>query len=224
MKLKNNPKISFIGLSIGSDSSNESGIAMLDSDLNLIKSDKAYQLSELKNIIENFSMYAPAKNTVLCSDLPRNIMMLQGKWRIESKQTQVLTFNTINKGAKKSVWKKRFSDRGAELCKHFTEMGMEVYRFNSYFSINMLRLSPPYKSRMPAGCKFLQSIIEEKLLIKGIPSNLLPLPVMHSLIGAYTAWKIGNSEENVGYKQICVYKDVPVMSALELPCNSLKPL
>lgn len=213
MKSNNTEKFCFIGLAIGSDSSNESGIALIDRDLNLIKSDKAYQLSELRNIIKNFSMVAPMKNTILCADLPKNIMMLQGKWRIESKQTQVLTFNTIDKKNKKSVWQKRFSDRGAEMCKSFAEQGINVYRFNSYYTINMLRLYPPYKTRMPAGCKFLQSIIEEKLGISGIPSNLLPLPVLYSLIGAYIAWKIGTKGE-AGYKQISTYRDLPVVSAV----------
>ena len=216
MKLNDKQKFSFIGLSLGTDSSAESGIVVIDRDLNLIKSDKAYQLSELKTIISNFSNIAPLQHTILCVDLPKNVMMLTGKWRIESKQTQILTMNSTSAEIKKSPWKIRFSDRGSDLCNHFLEQGMDVYRYNSYFTINMLRLNPPYKTRVPAGCKFLQSIIEEKLGIKGIPSNLLPLPALLGLIGAYTGWKIAHSEENVGYKQIGVYKHIPVVSALNI--------
>ncbi len=215
MKLNDKKKFCFIGLSIGSDSSNESGIAVIDRDLNLIKSDKAYQLSELKTIIANFSLLAPPENTIMCVDLPKNIMMLNGRWRIESKQTQVLTSNTIDPG-KNPPWKKRYSDRGAELCNYFSALGMDVYRYNPYFTINVLRLNPPYRVRMPAGCKFLQSIIDEKLNIKGIPSNLLPLPVLLGLIGAFTGWKIATGEENVDYKQISAYKNMPVVSATRL--------
>lgn len=205
-----------MGLSIGSDSSSESGLVVLDRDLNLIKTDKAYQLSELKSIIQNFSTIASAKGTILCVDMPKNIMMLTGKWRIESKQTQVLTLNRIKHPEKKAAWKNRFSDRGGELCKHFETEGMEVYRYNPYFTINMLRLNPPYKSRVPAACKFLQSILEEKLKINGIPANLLPLPTLHAAIGAYIGWKIAHSEEQEGYRQIGEYKGLPIVSALSV--------
>lgn len=216
MKLSNTQKFCFIGVSIGSDSSNESGITVIDRDLNLIKTDKAYHLSELKAVIANFAELAPFQNTVMCVDLPRNIMMLNGKWRIVSKQTQILKLNrSITETRKTSVWKNRYSDRGAEICTHFAETGMDVFRYNSLFTINQLNLTPPYRIRMPAGCKFLQSIIDEKLGIQGIPSNLLPLPTMFALIGAYIAWKIGQSREDFGYRQISTYKNLPVVSALK---------
>jgi len=215
MKLNNKEKFCFIGLSIGPDSSNESGVSLIDRDLNLIKCDKAYQLSEIKLLITNFSRIAPSENIILCVDLPKNVMMLQGKWRIESKQNQILTMNSKDDSEKNSAWKKRYSDRGAELCTYFKEQGMDVFRYNSSFSINMLRLTPPYRIRMPAGCKFLQLIIEEKLGVTGIPSNLLPLPVLLSIIGAYTGWKMAASEGNTGFNQIGMYKKVEVVSALE---------
>lgn len=204
-------KFCFIGLSIGSAGSVESGVAVLDRNLNLIKTDKVYNLSEIKLLISNM---ASAENTILCVDLPKNIMMLTGKWRIESKQTQVFKMKNIEDNNKKALWKKRFSDRGSELCHHFRDTGMEVYRFNSAFSKTMLKLNPPYKSKSPAACKFLQNIIEEKLNIINIPSNLLPLPSLHAIIGAYTAWKVFDSEESVGYKQIGIHKDIPVISAV----------
>lgn len=203
-------KICFIGLCIGSAGSVESGIAVLDKKLNLVKTDKAYNLSEIKLMISNI---APPENTILCVDLPKNIMMLTGKWRIESKQTQVL--KNID-DSKKSLWKQRFSDRGSELCNAFKSAGMEVYRYNSSFTKTMLKLNPPYRSKSPAACKFLQNIIEEKLGIKNMPANLLPLPSLNAIIGAYVSWKISISEENKGYKQIGVHKDVPIISPVKL--------
>lgn len=201
-------KFCFIGLCIGSAGSLESGIAAVDRNLNLIKTDKAYNLSEIKLSITNI---APAENTILCIDLPKNIMMLTGKWRIESKQTQVLKNIDTNK---KSLWKKRFSDRGSELSKQFKEKGMEVYRYNSTYTKSVLKLAPPYRSKSPAACKFLQNIIEEKLDIKDMPANLLPLPSLNAIIGAYIGWKIYASEENINYKEIGIHKDFPVITAL----------
>lgn len=210
--MKNNKeKFCFIGLSIGAAGSVESGISVLDRDLNLIKTDKAYNLSEIKLLISNIS---PPQNAILCIDLPKNIMMLTGKWRIESKQTQVL-YEKTTESRKKDLWKKRFSDRGSELCAHFTEIGMEVYRFNSSFTKNMLKLNAPYKSRSPAACKFMQNILEEKLHISNMPTNLLPLPSLNSIIGAFVAWEIAMGEENTHYKQIGSHKDFPVISAVK---------
>lgn len=186
----------------------ESGIAVLDRDLHLVKTDKVYNLSEIKSIISNVS---PPENAVLCIDLPKNIMMLTGKWRIESKHTQSLKSIDNNK---KALWKKRFSDRGSELCKHFKDAGMDVYRYNSTLTKTVLKLTPPYKSKSPAACKFLQNIIEEKLEISDMPANLLPLPSLNSIIGAFLAWKIASGEEDVGYKQIGIHKNFPVVNAL----------
>ncbi len=201
-------KFCFIGLSIGSAGSLESGIALIDRNLNLIKTDKAYNLSEIKLIISNT---APPENTVLCIDLPKNIMLLNGKWRIESKQTLVLKNIDDNK---KALWKKRFSDRGSELCNHFNASGMEVYRYNSTYTKSMLKLTPPYKSKSPAACKFLQNIIEEKLNIFNMPSNLLPLPSLNAIIGAFIAWKVATGKENTNYKIIGFHKDIPIVTAL----------
>ena len=205
-------KFCFIGLSLGSAGSAESGVAVIDRNLNLIKTDKVYNLSEIKLLVSNI---APSENAILCVDLPKNIMMLTGKWRIESKQTQVLSLKNIDVN-NKDLWTKRFSDRGSELCKYFSESGMEVYRYNSSFTKNMLKLSSPYKSRSPAACKFLQNIIEEKLKISNIPSNLLPLPSLNAIIGAFIGWKIETSEENTEYKQIGIHKDIPVITAIKI--------
>ncbi len=205
-------KFCFIGLSIGSAGSTESGVAVIDRDLNLVKTDKVYNLSEIKQVVSNI---APFENSILCVDLPKNIMLLTGKWRIESKQTQVLALKNIE-GSPKALWKKRYSDRGSELCHYFKNNGMDVFRYNSYYTKNMLKISPPYKSRSPAACKFLQNILEEKLKISNIPSNLLPLPSLNSIVGAFIGWKIATSQENKGYKQIGVYKEIPVVSAIEV--------
>jgi len=206
-------KFCFIGLSIASAGAAESGMAVIDRDLNLLRTDKIYNLSEIKLLVSNI---APPENTILCVDLPKNIVMLTGKWRIESKQTQILSLKNIDV-TNKDLWTKRFSDRGSDLCSYFSESGMEVYRYNSSFTKNMLKLSPPYKSRSPAACKFLQNIIEEKLKISNMPSNLLPLPSLNAIIGAFISWKLETGKENIGYKQIGIHKSIPVITAVPIP-------
>lgn len=204
-------KLCFVGVSLGESGSVETGIAVIDKNLNLIRVDKSYNLSDLKL---NLAKIAPPESIVACVGIPRNIMMLNGKWRIESKLTRSLKLGNFE--SSKYNWTQRFSDRGSELCKSFREEGMEVFRYNCDYTKNTLQLNPPYRSRTPAACKYLQMIIENKLNISGLPSNLLPLPAMNAIIGAFTAWKLATSEENEGYRQIGTHKTIPVIAAISV--------
>ncbi len=202
-------KLCFVGVALGESGSSETGIAVIDRHLNLLRVDKAYNLSELKL---NLNRMAPPSSIIACVGLPKNMMMLNGKWRIESKQTQPLKQGMFENS--RHAWVQRFSDRGSELCKTFQEEGMEIFRYNCYYTKNALRLNPPYRSKTPIACKYLQMIIENRLGISGMPSNLIPLPALNAVIGAYTAWKMATGEENESYKQIGVHKSLPVISAI----------
>lgn len=204
-------RLCFAGISLGESGSVETGIAVIDRNLSLVRVDKAYNLSELKL---SLTKIAPPESVVACVGMPRNIMMLNGKWRIESKLTQSFKLGKLE--SHKHNWTQRYSDRGSELCKAFREEGMEVFRYNCDYTKNTLQLNPPYKSRTPAACKYLQMIIENKLHISGMPANLLPLPAMNAIIGAFTAWKMATSEENEGYKQIGIHKAIPVIAAISV--------
>jgi len=204
-------KLCFVGVSLGESGSVETGIAIIDREKNLLRVDKSYNLSELKT---NLASIAPLESIVACVGMPRNMMMLNGKWRIESKQTR--SFKLGNFESSNTFFLQRFSDRGSELCKTFQEEGMEVFRYNCDYTKNTLQINPPYRSRTPAACKYLQMIIDNRLNISGLPSNLIPLPAMNAIIGAYTAWKMATGEENIGYKQIGIHKQIPVVSVIAI--------
>ncbi len=204
-------KFCFVGVALGESGSAETGIAVIDKNLNLIRVDKSYNLSDLK---ANLAGIAPPESVVACIGLPRNMMMLNGKWRIESKLTRSLKLGNFD--SSKHVWTQRFSDRGSELCKNFRDLGMEVFRYNCDYTKNILQINPPYKSRTPAACKYLQMVIEHRLNILGMPTNLIPLPAMNAIIGAYIAWKITTGEENKEFKQISSHKNIPVISAISI--------
>jgi len=204
-------KLCFVGVSLGESGTVETGIAIIDRKKNLLRVDKSYNLSELKT---NLASIAPLESIVACVGMPRNMMMLNGKWRISSKNTK--SFKLGNFESSKYSWTQRFSDRGSELCKTFQEEGMTVFRYNCDYTKNILQLNAPYRSRSPAACKYLQMIIDKKLNISGLPSNLIPLPAMNAIIGAYTAWKMAIGEENIGYKQIGIHKNLPVVSVISI--------
>lgn len=204
-------KLCFVGVYLGESGSVETGIAVIDKERNLLRVDKAFNLSELKLNLANI---APPESIVACVGMPRNMMMLNGKWRIESKQTQSLKLGDFE--ASNYTWTQRFSDRGSDLCKTFQEEGMEVFRYNAYYTKNALQINPPYRSRTPAACKYLQLVIENKLNVSGIPTNLIPLPALNAIVGAFTAWKLAIGEEEKDYKQIGFHKNTPIVSAVSI--------
>jgi hypothetical protein len=56
-------------------------------------------------------------------------------------------------------------------------------------------LNYPLKSRSPAGCKYLQEMLRQKLGIKGLTSNIMSFSALDAIIGAYTSWAIFNGEQ-----------------------------
>lgn len=202
-------KFCFVGISLSSSSLNESGIAVLDRNLNLIRTDKIFHIKEIEQYIKNL---APADSMIICVDLPKNSSMVNGKWRMEARYNNAFKLNDITDSS--FDWADRFSDRGSDLCETFNSLDMDTLRYYSYFTKNMLKLNPPYKSRSPVACKYLQMIIQNNLRISGISSNLLPLIGLDAIIGAYISWKIWMSRENAGYKYIGEHKQIPIVTAL----------
>lgn len=193
---------------MGSSSTDDSGICVLNARNELLKIDKAYSMSELTECIGSIC----GKNSaVICVDLPRYSTLLDGKWRMEAKHYQSFTVGT-NYNTKDN-WTDRFSERGTEFCKNLVEMGYELYRYNSDYTKTMLNINSYVKPRTPAGCKFLQQALKEKLEIKGLPSNMVPLSVLDAILGAHTAKSIFNGEKGVSYKEVGIYKDISVVCA-----------
>lgn len=199
----------FAGISLGSGAAAETGISVIDRNLNLLRIDKAFNIEDLELYIKNI---APADNIIICIDLPKNTNLVNGKWRIESRH--INPFKLIMPNNPKFEWAQRFSDRGVDMCKTLSALDISIYRYYGYFTKNMLKLNSPYKPRSPADCKHLQMSIKNNLKISGIPSNMIALSGLEATLGAYTAWRIATSEENTGYKFIGDHKNIPIATAL----------
>ncbi|OGI17990.1 MAG: hypothetical protein A2287_06700 [Candidatus Melainabacteria bacterium RIFOXYA12_FULL_32_12] len=199
----------FVGISLGSNATAETGIAVVDRSLNLLRIDKIFNIEDLELYIKNLG---PADNIIICMDLPKNTNMVNGKWRIESRH--INPFKLIMPDNPKFNWAERFSDRGVEFCNTLSSLSIDTYRYYCYFTKNILKLSSPYKPRSPADCKHLQMSIKNNLKISGIPSNMIALSGLDAILGAYTAWKLSTSQENIGYKFIGDYKNTPIATAL----------
>ena len=211
MDNQNTFKNLFIGVSLGSSATDDSGICILNSENELIKVDKAYSINEISQCINNI---AGKNDAVICVDLPRYSTLLNGKWRMEAKPYQL--FNINEKQKKEKVdWTGRFSERGLEFCQNLISQGYELYRYNSDYTKTVFNINSYVKSRTPLGCKFLQQAIREKLEIKGFPSNMVPLSVLDAILGAYTAKLIQKGQKEINFKEIGVYKNISVICGLE---------
>jgi len=200
-------KFCFVGISLSPTSLNESGIAVLDRNLNLVRTDKVFHIKDIELYIKNL---ASVDSMIICVDLPKNSNMVTGKWRMEARYTKAFKLNNLDN----SEWTNRFSDRGSDLCETLNALEIDIFRYYCYFTKNALNLNPPYKSRSPVACKYLQLIIQNNLKISGISANLLPLVGLDAVIGAYISWKIWMSRENAGYKFIGEHKQLPIVTAI----------
>lgn len=202
-------KMCFVGISLGFTTMMETGIAIINRNLDLQRIDKIFNINELQDYLK---MVAPAESLVICVDLPKTTHIINDKWRQEAKNVNALKLGRLD--CSKYEWTERFSNRGSELCNALKLLNIDVYRYNCYFTKNILNLNSPYKSRSPAACKHLQLSIKNNLKISGIPSNLIALSGLDALVGAYTGWRMALSQENIGYKFIGNHNKLPIVSAI----------
>ena len=202
-------KFHYIGLSISHAATEETGIAVLDSDLNLLRLDKIYRLNDIKFFLDNFC----GKNgAVIAADIPPNQMFLIGKWRQEAKHYKSFSVGTSYNSDQQ--WSKRQSTRGSDLCTKLTEEGYEVIRYNYVYSKQSMGLATPLQESTPMACKYLQDMLREKLGISGLPSNMIPLSSLKAVVGAYIAWQTKNGVESEDFRKINTFGDLPVYSGI----------
>ena len=80
----------YIGVSLASGSSMDSGVAVISEDNKIILLDKLYKMNDIIFFFENFSSL---KNSKICVSVPFDRTMLEGKWRILSKPYQPVATN-----------------------------------------------------------------------------------------------------------------------------------
>ena len=202
---------SFIGITIGENSNEDSGICVVNNKNELIRMDKAYSMDELTNCVKNL---AGKYNSVICIDMPDYYEMLNGKWKLEAKLYHPLKVG--GEFAAREGWDKRFSDRGKDFCKKLSAEGYEIYRYSSNYMATALNIKPYMKNNTPAGCKFLNMAIKEKLKIQNLPNNMLPLSVLEAILGAYLAKIIATGQEGVDYVFNGQFKDIKIAGLLPI--------
>lgn len=206
---QNRKKFYYVGISISHAATEETGIAVIDNELNIIRVDKTYRLNDIKFFLENLC----GKNgMVIAADIPLNQMFLIGKWRQESKHYQPFTIRTHYKSDQQ--WSQRQSTRGSDLCKKLQTDGHDVIRFNFAYSKQAMGIASPLQENTPMACKYLQDMLKEKLGLKNTTSNMMPLSSLKALVGAYIAWQTVNGEQDKDFKVVNTFDDLPVVSGI----------
>ena len=200
----------FIGLSLAASSGMDSGVAVIDSDNNLILLDKLYTMNDVMFFFDNFPSLMYSK---ICISQVWDRTMLNGKWRILGKPYQLVSTNPLIKN--REGWTHRYSTRGCEYFRSLVEeKGIEINRFELYLTRQSINLSSCYKERSPADCKFLQQTLHYEWGFD-LPTNMMPMSQLEAIIGALLAKEKANNPENV--RKISEFRNFDVIDFVKSP-------
>ena len=173
-----------VGMSLGPSSSVESGVAVRETVTGkLIHVDKLFSMNDIQLFFDN---YVSVKNSIICVSLPWDNTMLEGKWRVLSKQYQ-LVHNDEDLFLNRDNWMQRFSTRGCELLNELSLEGADVSRFEVYLARQKYNLYSNFKERSSADCKFLQGILKNEFGFDELPANMMPMGELEAIVGAILA-------------------------------------
>ncbi len=171
----------FIGLSLSNSSNYDSSVCVLDKNSRIILLDKFYFTQDIELFFNN-SPYV--HNSIVCVSVPYDNSLLDGKWRIHSKNYKMLgDYFKINR----QKWTKRLSNRLCEFLLNLKEEGLNVFRCD----VNQLRrgygLCANYLARTSLDCKDLQTSLRIKFNFDELPENMLAASSLEAIICAMFA-------------------------------------
>ena len=176
----------FIGVSLSNSSSYDSSICVLDRNSNIVLIDKFYFAQDIDYFFET-SPYVI--NSSICVSVPYDNKLLDGKWRIHSKNYKALGDNfKINK----NDWTNRICKRCSDTFTKLANKNIKIIRAD----INQLRQSygicSHYLQRTSIDCKNLQASLKLKYNFSQMPENMLPASSLEAIICAMFAMDFAN--------------------------------
>ncbi len=193
----------FIGVSLSNSSNYDSSICVLNRNSEIILMDKFYFASDIDYFFEN-SPYV--KNSTIAVSVPYDNRLLEGKWRIHSKNYKILgDYFKINR----DDWTNRISKRCCDTFKKLKEKGLKIIRCD----INQLRssygISSHYLSRTSVDCKNLQISLKIKYGFDKLPENMLSASNLEAVICAMFAGEYSN---NIQTSKMFEIEKIPVLA------------
>ena len=196
----------FIGLSLANSSNYDSSICVMDRNCNIILLDKFYFASDIEYFFET-SPYV--KDSILCATVTYDNRILEGKWRIHSKNYKMLSDKfKINR----DDWTNRISKRCSNVLQKLQQRGIKVIRAD----INQLRqsykLQPHYLKGTSIDCKNLQTSLKIKYDFLELPDNMLPSSSLEAIICSLFSMEYVN---NIEVHQTFEIDGIPVLARKE---------
>ncbi len=194
----------FIGLSLASNSTHDSSIAVINRERKIVYLNKVYFSDDIKLFFETSSF---VNNSIAMVSLAPDESLLDGKWRIHSKNYKMLGDNfKVNK----NNWTNRLNERLKDFFLRLNETKCRVLRCN----INLLRqsygLNFDYLERTSLDCKSFQAGLRIKFGFDTIPDNLLPASSLEAILCALFAYDIGL--DNIKTKELSEYSGLKVLN------------
>ncbi len=208
MNLLNNKdlKISFIGISLSNLSTVESAVALIDKDMNILRLEKLFSMSDVKYFIENLS---GKNNSVILVSIPENEVMLNSKWKYNSRTYDIVNFEEKIKNH--DGWTERFSYRGSEYFRELNQKGIDIYRFDIDNMKKIMGNCNAYKERTPIDCKSLQDTLRIKYNMWQLPVNMLPVAQLEAILGAVLAKMVALGSDEFDCKFIGEFAKLPII-------------
>lgn len=193
----------FIGLALSNSSNYDSSVCVLDRNSNIILLDKFYYAQDIDYFFET-SPYT--NSSAICATVPYDNKLLDGKWRIHSKNYKALGDNfKINR----NDWTNRVSNRCSETFINLKDKGLKLIRAD----INQLRqaygLNSHYLSRTSIDCKNLQTSLKIKFGFQELPDNMLSASALEAIICSIFAMEYVN---NIQTSTMFKIDDIPVLA------------
>ena len=199
----------YIGLSLSSGSTVDSGLAIIDEFNKLIFVDKFYKMNDIIFFFEN---YSSLKQSKICVSMPCDRTMLEGKWRVLSKPYQLVATNPHMPN--QDNWTQRYATRGSDFFRELNEKGIPIHRFELYLTRQSLHLNSCYKERSPADCKFLQQALKYEWGFEDLPANMMPMSQLEAIVGAILAKEAAKNPDNI--KKIAEFKALDVIDVIKV--------
>lgn len=196
----------FVGISFSSISSNESAVAVLDDNLNILLLDKLYTLNDVDFFLKNFQ---GIKNSVIAISMAKNEVMINSKWKYLSRVYHPVNLNSNLKN--RDSWADRFSKKGVDLFKNLKKDGYSIFRFDIHNAKTAFGCNEAFLDRSPADCKALQSGLKYKLNFDNLPSNMLPVSELEAVLGAYTIFSFAKDFDNKKCKKLFDFHELDVI-------------
>jgi hypothetical protein len=180
----------FAGINLAPNENYETGLALVNRERQLYRTDKLYSDTDILTAISGIQ---PAESLIVAMDLPKN-MNMSSRFRQEAVRMHPMR----SRPGHHEGTLDRFATRVWGLYQAMTESGALVVLYSQQQAKMGYKIFNPYRSRSPAGCRALQTLIAETLCIKTNSTNMVPSSVLDAMVGSYTAWLVwkGTSGED----------------------------